>query len=536
MVLESITANSGDKIELEKFNILVGPNNVGKTQTLRDIQAHMDPEDISRSIKVIEQVRLDTSGNLEDFLDGIPITIDEDASLELQVSPRVAPSKEHSYSGLHSNSSNLEYWEEWFNEGDHDKLLRNIAHWKVMFLDPESRLSSSATAEFESAPFGNAPRTLLHALLADEDGKEEQLRDAFSSTFDQDIVLDYSGMESICFRIGEEFDDLPEHPRKLNQELEEYPKLDAQGEGFRSFVSIVLSLLFSSGRVVLLDEPEAFLHPEQARRLGNWIAHHFEAIPGQVIIATHNSNILSGILSRTSDLSIIRLNRTGDNTYYHKMPADIVDQLRNDPLLSSQGILNTIFHRGVVVCEGDSDSIIYRTVAMAELNNAELFFIHAHDKTRIDRVSGLLNSGNIPVAAISDIDILKNETFDDVLQVLGTGSGLDEYNRRRERINDAIQSSTDGWYKVKNTGKTGAPGIVQGDLKELLEDAKNQGLFVVPVGEVEDWFGLGKNRSSAEMAIEAVERIKAGDTSEELVEFIMEIESYLNHEYDRLTQ
>ena len=54
--------------------------------------------------------------------------------------------------------------------------------------------------------------------------------------------------------------------------MRQFQTLDEQGDGFRSYVGVVLSVLLSEGRTILLDEPEAFLHPMQARRLGAWLA------------------------------------------------------------------------------------------------------------------------------------------------------------------------------------------------------------------------------------------------------------------------
>lgn len=45
--------------------------------------------------------------------------------------------------------------------------------------------------------------------------------------------------------------------------MKPYTMLQEQGDGFRSFVGIVLSILLSKDKIILIDEPEAFLHPTQ---------------------------------------------------------------------------------------------------------------------------------------------------------------------------------------------------------------------------------------------------------------------------------
>ena len=42
-----------------------------------------------------------------------------------------------------------------------------------------------------------------------------------------------------------------------------------QGDGIRSFVAVMGSLVVSKHSLFLIDEPETFLHPPQARLIGN---------------------------------------------------------------------------------------------------------------------------------------------------------------------------------------------------------------------------------------------------------------------------
>src|SRR5690625_5482020 len=129
-------------------------------------------------------------------------------------------------------------------------------------------------------------------------------------------------MTQFILRIADEFEEIPQDPRKAFPIISQYQILDDQGDGYKSFAGVILSLLLSKNRVVLLDEPEAFLHPAQARQLGYWIAEHSTEIDGQIIVATHNSNFLSGILASSQEVDIYRLNRDGDNTEFNLMPAE----------------------------------------------------------------------------------------------------------------------------------------------------------------------------------------------------------------------
>ena len=215
-------------------------------------------------------------------------------------------------------------------------------------------------------------------------------------------------MTRLYLRVADEFEDVPENPREASDVMSQYRTLDDEGDGYRSFVGVVLSLLLSENRVVLLDEPEAFLHPAQARELGRWIAKHSTDIDGQIVIATHDADFISGILTEDTEVDIYRLNRRGDRTVYNHMSPDITEELADDPLLSSQRVLEAIFHEGVIVCEGGSDKAVYRSITVNELGNDQLLFVNAHGKHSIKDITSALREANIPVAAITDIDVLRD--------------------------------------------------------------------------------------------------------------------------------
>ena len=60
---------------------------------------------------------------------------------------------------------------------------------------------------------------------------------------------------------------------------------------------ILLASECASFLVLLIDEPEAFLHPPQARRLAAALARTAKSLGRQVILATHSTDIIQGALS-----------------------------------------------------------------------------------------------------------------------------------------------------------------------------------------------------------------------------------------------
>ena len=51
------------------------------------------------------------------------------------------------------------------------------------------------------------------------------------------------------------------------------PLLDKQGDGMKSYAGILFEAVVANLDITLIDEPEAFLHPPQMRRLGDDLLH-----------------------------------------------------------------------------------------------------------------------------------------------------------------------------------------------------------------------------------------------------------------------
>lgn len=521
MIIESIRTQDSREIDLSDINVLVGPNNTGKTQTLQDIQTKMQNE--RRDTKIIESLDFRKPPSFEEMIEGLPIERDEE-NQRMRI-----PAGEQSVT---IGFGDWRRWREEFDSLDVNEMMRTLSPVKVSYLDAESRLEIATNKRVDMGG------TFLEMLVNDESGAEQELREAFQMTFDKEVLLDYSELKTLRFWVGEEFEDVPDHPRELGKYIEESDAepLDNQGGGFISFVGVALSLLLSKGKVILLDEPEAFLHPAQARRLGGWIAEQSEEFPSQVVIATHDSDFLAGVLSGGRDISVFRLNRPSMNTYYHRIPPDVTMKLAGDKLLSSQRVQQAIFHKGGIVVEGGSDRAVYQMVAFEDVGQEDLLFVDALSKEAIKNVTEILSDSKVPVAAIADLDVLNNHYT--LKQLLMSLPDVDEYEdiqevmEKRGAVDDEVRSTEDGWDQVKENGIDGVPESVREKAREIIDQVQGFGLFITDVGELEAWMDLGVGKS--EWPIEALKVIDSGDTDEDLVSFVDRINDYLLTEYDRI--
>ena len=76
MKLSKITTSSGQSIEIEKFTLLVGPNNVGKSQTLKDIHKKLLVGH-EASTTLISDITIDRPANFDELFEDLDVRIDE---------------------------------------------------------------------------------------------------------------------------------------------------------------------------------------------------------------------------------------------------------------------------------------------------------------------------------------------------------------------------------------------------------------------------------------------------------------------------
>ena len=553
MKIESIILKNDQKIQLGKISILVGANNVGKSQTLRDIQQRMQSGLTSKFV-LLKEINFLKPHTFEELFTNLKIS-----DSEYSIGQKKIVGINNNMTGQDSFEISFDHSKYQFEqEPNLDWVLGNISKFKVSHLDSSTRLNLIKTTNSFN-PDIEEPTNILQNLFLQKEN-EELLKKAFNEAFGMEVILDYSGLKDFCLRVAKEFPEIPEDPRKAYPITKNFNKIDNQGDGFRSFVGIVLSLLFSKDRIVLLDEPEAFLHPAQARYLGKWIADNSDRLSGQLIISTHNSNFLSGLLQSDKKVDIYRLNRNEDDTTFKLIPPEATENLSKSPMLSSQRVLEAIFHKAVIVCEADADRIVYQTVSTLHHNNQEVLFVYSHNKQTLKDVASLLIATQIPVGVISDIDLLNDETdFKNLfLAVTKTEASpellakrteiaisvdntseqqalnklkenvtefLEQLNKNEHSFGGAkgavnrIRKETSKWTFPKKNGLEGFDDVIKPKVKELIAELNEKNIFIIPVGELEGWMDLGTSRKNNWIVL-ALKEIFAKNTSEKLIEFV----------------
>jgi energy-coupling factor transporter ATP-binding protein EcfA2 len=418
--LNEIEGSDGTKIEIGDLTVIVGPNNAGKSRALRDIAELTTQSSSTPNIKVVARVSTALPVNTTALFEAYPklrgITSNNGVSLNA-LNHTLTNSSSVQWGGTPEQVE--ENWNAGIEKKDQHTISHLIGQRLTIHLLTETRLML-----LNAGP--NTPEDTAHSLLQqlylEERKKEIELRETVKGVFNVELVLDFTIPSQLCLRIAEKLGDVPPDPRDARPILSQLEKLDQQGDGLRSYVGIVASLIVMNRPLCLIDEPEAFLHPPQAYALGRFIAQ--QSGPGkQIIIATHSADVLRGALSVKDDVAVVRVDRKSDtNTFKKLTPARLTEIIR-DPLLASHRVIEGLFSAAAIVVEADADARFYQAILNKVRPNADVHFVTADNKQTVPKIASLYRELGVRTAGIVDIDALNDtKEFSKQLDALGFDS------------------------------------------------------------------------------------------------------------------
>ena len=208
----------------------------------------------------------------------------------------------------------------------------------------------------------------------------------------------------------------------------------------RSVLGIVSAIVAVKKPIILLDEPEAFLHPPQALQLGEIISKLVQPAQ-QIFIATHSADFLRGLLGSTRDAVIIHLDRAENVTKAKVLDSDTLNKIVTNPLLSSSRVLEGMFYRGVVATEADADAVFYQRMFQKIGVADEIHFVNAHNKQTLKKLIEPYEKLGIKFAMIADADVVRDKReFTDILQIIPDGQLKNQIFQERDAIMDYFET------------------------------------------------------------------------------------------------
>ena len=287
--------------------------------------------------------------------------------------------------------------------------------------------------------------------------------------------------------------------------LKDMEDLHSQGDGIRSAVAILSSLIVNNHSLVLIDEPETFLHPPQARLLGkNIVALSKQK---QCFISTHSIDFIKGVLEADSSrVKIIKIDRLENENKFNLVDNDSVAEIANDKNLRYTNILDGLFYDGLVLCENESDCKFYSAI-LENLNLAlyqNTLFCAVGGKDQFKKVVPLLKKLNIQYFIIADIDLINNK--DNLKQLVNSiePNCYDQIDACHKKFIEEFEKGMNSQVKTQQVIKTEInqlftadkymPDAIAKGIKDILKNIssfkllKSGGKNILPQGECVDLF------------------------------------------------
>lgn len=506
------------EFDVSPITVFVGPNYSGKSKLIREIA------------DLVRQGRPLADNVILDDADFRPYSTDEasDAVDEVTLTPNLGEvlQPDHIIVGRYAARTQvprpqlIDALTQFSTSPQNSHLRQWAGQWFLNFgvrlLDGQSRIGLSNDQSFGDLSL--APQSSFQAVFRD-DALRQEIRDIIFKAFGQYLVFDPTHAGKIRLRLSSSPPESLEQEQGLTQKAATFHSqatlLGQASDGAKAFCGILIEIMAGQPDMLLLDEPEAFLHPALSYQLGAEVARQLQGTSKRLFVSTHSSNFLMGCVSSGTPVNVVRLTyRDGVATARH-LSNDQLSAIMRNPLLRSAGVLSGLFFENVVMTEADTDRSFYQEVN-ERLIRAEdprgipnCLFINANGKDAIPVIIEPLRKLGIPVAAIYDLDFLKDGGAVATRRLTATGvppSMQPSVNTARSSVKSALEAASVNFKK-----EGGLSVLTGGDLtaaRSYLSQLSSFGTFLVPIGEVEHWLAhLGITGHASNWLIPMFERM-----------------------------
>ncbi|MBZ9916867.1 MULTISPECIES: ATP-dependent nuclease [unclassified Mesorhizobium] len=500
MLVERITFKHGPKPEalpLEiipgRVTVFVGPNNGGKSSALRDITNefifnHARDQHVISAVKIANVTRELAEQKISKFR--VP---EAGETPERRIFIRRNMGRQEV-----NEQYLLDHLLKQFNQSPRDPSLNMqyiSQHLLSMFalnLTGENRLG--LVTQSQAQRLTDPAQTTIAALFQD-DALRHALSDIIFDSFHMHLVIDATNMGAFSYALSETRPPA-EIERAFTAEAIEFFRnthaLSASSDGTKAFVGVLSEVIAGEVEVLIIDEPEAFLHPGLAYTLGRQIGLKIGA-DKQLFAATHSPHFLMGCLSAGVPIDVVRLTHRAGRGTAQLLPATRLSQMMNDPLLRSVGVVSALFYESAVVVEADADRAFYEEInnrlsLYSPPNVRHATFLNAHNKQTASEIVAELRQVGVPSALVVDIDWIKEDgqVCTKYFDAAGIPEGLRQGLRNTRQTVRGYLNAANPDYK-----RQGGIALLAGDelatAVAFFNQMETYGLFTVRSGELESW-------------------------------------------------
>jgi AAA domain, putative AbiEii toxin, Type IV TA system len=505
-------SNDGAIARVGNVTLLVGPNNSGKSLALRELASwasqSSEPPQRWPSGKVIASVDARWPATAEEL----------ESFLQRRVAPQPAEAAQHHIAihsfpleqsaGMPGASSGTVHVPRFRPGNDLAEFCRTKAmpHYMAR-LDGQSRFGLSEPRTLTS--LREPPSNHLMAILRDPE-LHARVDAMVVAAFGMHFVVDATQPPNLQVALSDSLPPTDWHERLFADDVVDYQRratpITEFSDGVRVFTGLVSAVQSLPHRLLLVDEPEAFLHPALVRRLGGGLAGVVRERNANLVAATHSADFLMGCVGEVPETTIVRLTYDAGVATTRILDGQTVAGLVTEPLLRAADALSALFARGAVVCEADADRAFYDEVnrrllsADDRIGASDTVFLNAQNWQTTRTIATPLRAIGIPAAIVLDLDVLLQDGWGEFLTLAGVdGSTKSELLSERQACRQILEAMGElgrppnTIKRCKVEGVTGLEGDARRRVERFLESLQTIGIFLVPVGELEKWlpqFGL----------------------------------------------
>lgn len=480
-----------ESIEAMPITVFVGPNNSGKSKILSEIQQFCSNGQRNVGNKLIDLIELEP----------IPDELISEKIESVKLSPTSGQVQQPNHIFVGKRQSRHQVDENFFinilknPNSQPNQVCAYYLSYNTLILNGNNRIN--LVNQQQAGNLQLPPHTSFQVLFRN-DAKRKEARRIIYDAFEQYLVVDPTNMGQLNLRLSSVAPESDMEERGIHAEAVEFHSrampIAQASDGVKAFTGMIIEMIAGDPSILLMDEPEAFLHPSLSFKLGKEVSSIMSDSDKRLFVSTHSPNFIMGCIQSGAPVNIVRLTyRNGDATARILPNEDILKLMRN-PLLRSTGVLSGLFYEFVIVTESDADRAFYQEINDRLLKYTSgkgipnCLFLHAQNKQTVKTIVKPLRELGIPVAGIVDIDILKEgglvwSSFLDsgsIPEIERSALATTRQALKRKFEDSGKDMKRDGGINILENGDREA-------LQNLFDKLADYGLFVVPNGELESW-------------------------------------------------
>ena len=471
--------------------VFVGPNNSGKSKILVEIHQYCTQGRRNVSDVIVEQIGFESFSqeSAEERLNHMTLPPNADDRLEpgqLIVGKR----------GIRRQVLREAFVASFLDPDAHARrFCQDYLIYHTLMLDGINRIN--LINDQDGGDLQQAPQTSFQVLLQDKE-KRAEVRRIVHEAVGRYLVVDPTYLGNLRLRLSsKEPDDSKRQEIGIDEEARQFHKaaqlIGEMSDGVKAFTGIITEIIAGDPFILLIDEPEAFLHPALSSNLGKEIARASSDSKKRLFVSTHSPHFVMGCIQSGVPTNIVRLTYRDDVATARILDSQELLSLMRNPLLRSTRVLDGLFYEYVVVTEGDTDRAFYQEVNERLLKFKPAWgipnclFLNAQNKQTVHTVLKPLRRLGIPAAGIVDVDILKEggKNWTAFLE----GGYVPKLGRDPLAVlRNSVKCKLEATGKKMNKG--GLDLLDESDkeaAQNLCEQLREYGLFIVEKGELESW-------------------------------------------------